>query len=91
MNKMIDILSKIPEHYYVEHDVTKKWSDTFMEYEKEIDRMVDILLEQEDHHTLRTILRNYDMLVKEQANKEGNTNINLELPYWCYCWCQGEK
>lgn len=57
------------------------------DYDKEIDRAVDFLLEQEDHRTLRAILRNYDMLVKEQAN----SNINFELPYWCYCWCKGDK
>lgn len=52
------------------------------DYEKEINRMVEVLKDSPEN--LRKILINYDELVKEKCGQK-----DLELPYWCYCFCKG--
>lgn len=54
------------------------------DYENEIDKMMAFL--KDDPETLRTILRNYDWLVKRNSEQQG-----LPLPYWCYCCCGSES
>lgn len=54
------------------------------DYEKEINKRADYLKESPEE--LKTILRNYDELLKE---KYGQTD--LPLPYWCYGFCGSES
>lgn len=57
------------------------------DYEKEINRVVDHILNSKDYRSLELILKNYDYLVKR-----GNPELeSFELPYWCInCWFGGE-
>lgn len=54
------------------------------DYEKEIDKMMDILKDYPE--TLRKMLINYDSLVKEKCGQ-----TDLPLPYWCYGFCGSES
>lgn len=54
------------------------------DYEKEINRMIETL--NDNPEILRTILTNYDELVKEKCGQ-----IDLVLPYWCYGFCGSES
>lgn len=60
--------------------------DRFDEYEKEIDKMANILIgkdeEEKGYPSLKQILRNYDYFVKK-----GNCLESSKLPYWCVCCC----
>ena len=50
-------------------------------YEHEINKMVLFLFEKPD--TLKSILRNYDELVKNTYFPNQKNNM-IDLPYWCY-------
>lgn len=54
------------------------------DYEKEIDKMMDILKDYPE--ALRKMLINYDKLVKARCNQ-----TDLVLPYWCYGFCGCES
>lgn len=59
-------------------------------YEQEIDKMANSIIEEKDYSTLKSILRNYDKLVKSYYLKKDEQE---KLPFWCYCcyWSRGEK
>lgn len=58
-----------------------KYRNSFHEYKDEIDKMTKLLIEENDHTTLKQVLRNYDKLVKEHSLED---DTSLKLPYWCY-------